>query len=218
MDSCLPLDPLQALSGLTACPHSREPPGWTRRPRFNARAATGRTTIQPARRLMALRPKTALRGSNQTGAALWLRKLGSYPVYAGPVNGIKRRTRRPRHRQSWTGRPCLFRRLCPHLQAKRQLRSLLSDVPPGCPKGKSSDHHCFAKTRKGVPTNWASTPDRPHLAPIGRFAKGNFSRQCPAGVSARRGFMLPLLRLRAEQASECRPSRPGPWSRRSRRG
>src|SRR5450756_2648931 len=42
----------------------------------------------------------------------------------------------------------------------------LSDVPPGCPKGIRSDHHWFLETRKGVPTNWAGTPDAAHLEPV----------------------------------------------------
>jgi hypothetical protein len=52
----------------------------------------------------------------------------------------------------------------------------LSDVPPGCPKGIGSDHHWlreerFVETRKGVPTNWAGTPDASHLEHPTGFAK-----------------------------------------------
>jgi hypothetical protein len=36
----------------------------------------------------------------------------------------------------------------------------LSELPVGFPKGLSSDHHMFLETRKGVPTNWAGTPER----------------------------------------------------------
>jgi hypothetical protein len=56
-----------------------------------------------------------------------------------------------------------------------------SDVPPGCPKGISSDHHSlletwFLETRKGVPTNWAGTPDLHHLELPTAFAKSLFTR------------------------------------------
>jgi hypothetical protein len=54
----------------------------------------------------------------------------------------------------------------------------LSDVPPGCPKGISSDHHMFVETRKGVPTNWAGTPDAYYLELPKPFAKP-LSRQFP---------------------------------------
>lgn len=45
-----------------------------------------------------------------------------------------------------TDRPCTS-------QQRNRIGVFLSDVPPGCPKGLSSDHHWFAETRKGVPTN-----------------------------------------------------------------
>jgi hypothetical protein len=51
----------------------------------------------------------------------------------------------------------------------------LSDVPPGCPKGIRSDHHWFLETRKGVPTNWAGTPDTRHLELPGLLAKPLFA-------------------------------------------
>jgi hypothetical protein len=51
----------------------------------------------------------------------------------------------------------------------------LSDVPPGCPKGIRSDHHWFLETRKGVPTNWAGTPDAAHLELPASFAKPLFA-------------------------------------------
>jgi len=40
----------------------------------------------------------------------------------------------------------------------------------------SSDHHSFAETRKGVPTNWAGTPDGCYLDLPVRFAKRHFAR------------------------------------------
>jgi hypothetical protein len=51
----------------------------------------------------------------------------------------------------------------------------LSDVPSGCPKGIRSDHHWFLETRKGVPTNWAGTPDVAHLELPTGFAKPLFA-------------------------------------------
>src|SRR6185369_11202225 len=36
----------------------------------------------------------------------------------------------------------------------------------------------FLETRKGVPTNWAGTPDTPHLDPQARFAKGIDEESC----------------------------------------
>jgi hypothetical protein len=56
-----------------------------------------------------------------------------------------------------------------------ELGFFLSDLPPGCPKGMSSDHHLFLETRKGVPTNRAGTPDGAHLEGWGAFAKPFFS-------------------------------------------
>jgi len=61
----------------------------------------------------------------------------------------------------------------------------LSDVPPGCPKGISSDHHMFVETRKGVPTNWAGTPDAHHLELPKPFAKPLFAA-IPAKIAAKR--------------------------------
>jgi hypothetical protein len=59
---------------------------------------------------------------------------------------------------------------------------LLSDVPPGCLKGISSDHHfareAILETRKGVPTNWAGTPDSEYLERPCPFAKP-FSQKSP---------------------------------------
>jgi hypothetical protein len=52
----------------------------------------------------------------------------------------------------------------------------LSDLPPGCPKGMSSDHHWFVETRKGVPTNRAGTPDALHLELPAAFAKSLFAK------------------------------------------
>jgi hypothetical protein len=55
----------------------------------------------------------------------------------------------------------------------------LSDVPPGCPKGIRSDHHfareAILETRKGVPTNWAGTPDAYYLERPKAFAKPLFA-------------------------------------------
>jgi hypothetical protein len=55
----------------------------------------------------------------------------------------------------------------------------LSDVPPGCPKGISSDHRvareAILETRKGVPTNWAGTPDAHYLERPKAFAKPLFA-------------------------------------------
>jgi hypothetical protein len=63
----------------------------------------------------------------------------------------------------------------------------LSDVPPGCPKGISSDHHIFLETRKGVPTNWAGTPDAHYLELPNPFAKPLFAA-IPAKMSGKSRF------------------------------
>ena len=96
--------------------------------------------------------------------------LGLFPVCAGPEilaqpaqgrrgPGLSVTPEGARHRQSWTGSanspqglafseawPCTFKH-------RDSIGGSLSDVPPGCPKGNSSDHHGFAETRKGVPTD-----------------------------------------------------------------
>jgi len=43
-----------------------------------------------------------------------------------------------------------------------------------------SDHHWFAETSKGVPTNRAGTPDTLYLERLGTFAKAFF-----AGIPAK---------------------------------
>src|SRR5579885_2207262 len=94
------------------------------------------------------------RGSNQTGTALWtVQTWISSPSMLAPEAGLSVGPEGPRHRQSRTGGlafsgawPCAFK-------LRDSFGGPLSDVPPGCPKGKPSDHHCFAETRKGVPTN-----------------------------------------------------------------
>jgi len=64
-----------------------------------------------------------------------------------------------------------------------------SELPVGFLKGISSVHHRFAETRKGAPTNWAGTPDAPHLEISKRFAKPFFSnftaKRCKTGLSYR---------------------------------
>jgi hypothetical protein len=66
-----------------------------------------------------------------------------------------------------------------HIAIRNDFGFFLSELPPGCPKGMSSDHHCwletwFLETRKGVPTIRAGTPDAPHLELPTAFAKGFF--------------------------------------------
>jgi hypothetical protein len=49
----------------------------------------------------------------------------------------------------------------------------LSEVPPGYPKGTSSDH-LVLETSKGVPTIRAGTPNSAHLEGPAAFAKPFF--------------------------------------------
>jgi hypothetical protein len=62
------------------------------------------------------------------------------------------------------------------LTSTTALVSSFSDVPAGYPKGISSRHHRFVETRKGVPTNWAGTPDATHLNLCRGLAKGLFAK------------------------------------------
>jgi hypothetical protein len=50
------------------------------------------------------------------------------------------------------------------------------------PKRNSFQSPLILETRKGVPTNWAGTPDRDHLEPPTGFAKAFF-----AGIPTKNG-------------------------------
>ena len=84
---------------------------------------------------------------------------GRFPVCAGPIAGIKRLA----FRAFGTGSLGQVDRPLPdgltRLTFTMAPGSPFLDVPAGYPKGISSVHHGFVETRKGVPTNWAGTPD-----------------------------------------------------------
>ena len=162
MDSCLAARSTASSFGfdsLSACPlrKSRR----LRRPsRFPVHASLrrltrtlGRTTFQPARRFWPEGRNGSPRFRTKPAQPCGLGKPGSLPRLCWPPrSGLSVRPEGHRHRQSWTGGlafsgawPCTFE-FCDSFGGS------LSDVPPGCPKGKSSDHHCFAETRKGVLT------------------------------------------------------------------
>jgi hypothetical protein len=65
------------------------------------------------------------------------------------------------------------------LHSQQHRFSSLQRSRQGFPKGIISDHHAFVETRKGAPTNWAGTPDAPHLDLRIRFAKGNLGKIHP---------------------------------------
>jgi hypothetical protein len=64
-----------------------------------------------------------------------------------------------------------LRTACASLHLQQHRFSSPQSSRLGFPKGITSDHHAFAETRKGAPTNWAGTPDGPHLDLPTRFAK-----------------------------------------------
>jgi hypothetical protein len=55
------------------------------------------------------------------------------------------------------------------------------------PKRNSFQSPLILETRKGVPTNWAGTPDADHLEPPTGFAKPLFGR-IPTKKQAKPGF------------------------------
>ena len=136
---------------MTARRMSQEPPGCYQPSRFlSSRAANraGRRSSKPAPRNMTFGHEPGIRGSNQLGAAVRLRKLGSLPRLCWPfvarpasqAGRIKRRLR-PRRRQSWTGRSAPFAEPALRAFQSNEIGLSLSDVPPGCPKGIVSNHH-----------------------------------------------------------------------------
>jgi len=142
---------------------------------------------------------------------------GRFPVYAGPTfvcptslsevrAGIKPWLA-PWRRQSRTGRPLRFRNDFAHPAFVTVSGLFPSELPVGFLKGISSDHHRFAETRKGAPTNWAGTPDASHLGLSKRFAKPFF-----AIFPANTGLSC---RSRSKIVTSVPPSRPGPSSTKS---
>ena len=141
----------------------------------------GRHFKKPAPRSRPSQPLRVIRGSNQTWRSHTATQTRArFPVYAGPAFVVRPAYAggpglslgsSPRRRQSWTGRPRhRWKRPCAFNQAMPSSSSL-SDFPPGCPKGKNSDHRCFVETRKGVPTSWAGTPDALYLDLYASLAK-----------------------------------------------
>ncbi len=114
-----------------------------------------------------------------------LANSGLIPVYAGPSKwGIKRQSvSGHRRRQSWTGRPHLWFPCGTFERGSARLKSTKSASFPfqmsrrDVQKGLSSYHRWFVKTRKGVPTKGAGTPDGTYLECLRDFAKGLFRRQ-----------------------------------------
>ena len=119
----------------------------------------------------ASRPKSGLRGSNQTGARKRANS-GRFPVYAGPGLGLSVRSLQTFGAGSLgqVGRPVPGTALRAFTFATVS-GFFPSELPAGFPKGISSVHHGFVETRKGAPTSWAGTPDGFYLDLCDSFAK-----------------------------------------------
>src|SRR5262249_9057233 len=97
------------------------------------------------------------------------------PSVLAPL-GIKRRALRTFCAGSLgqVGRPFPERPCASPLQQWHRA-SFPSEIPVGFLKGISSVHHRFLETRKGVPTNWAGTPDTSLSRPSQAFCQVPFS-------------------------------------------
>ena len=183
-------------------------------PLESSRAANrGRTTSEKPAPRYDVTSQSGLRGSNQIGATSRSRKLGSLPRLCWPLVGIKRsglcRPSAPavldRSAGPLPGRPCA-------LSIHNGIGLLPFRDPTRASKGISSAHHRFLETRKGVPTNWAGTPDAPHLDLYTRFAKGILAKFPRQDVT----IGLPVSGLRrCRTGSGFPPSPRAPWSRKS---
>src|SRR6185437_8484509 len=124
----------------------------------------------------ASRPRSGLRGSNQTGAPLRTRiRIASPSVQAPLSSGLSVGSRLGTGSlgQVW---PARCRDGLARLHIATASGFFLLDIPAGFPKGISSAHHGFVETRKGVPTNWAGTPRCALCRPLRAFCQVSISR------------------------------------------
>src|SRR5471032_3527782 len=116
------------------------------------RTRQGRQFSQPARRIHDRVSCSRLSEVRTDLARCYTRKLGSSPRLCWPHLGLS-------FGRSGLG-TCSLGQV--RLQNAMNSAFFLSEVPPGYPKGMSSDH-LVLETSKGVPTIRAGTPNSAHL-------------------------------------------------------
>src|SRR5262245_31283133 len=176
-------------------------------------ANRSRTTSESLPPDTTLQPHSGLEVRTKSAQPFGHAKLGSRPRLCWPLIRIKRQVLRTISAGSLgqvagplPGQP---RALLIH----NGIGLLSFRDPTRVSKGISSAHHRFLETRKGVPTNWAGTPDTPHLDLWTRFAKGN--SQGIAKFSKATTSIPVSGQCRCRTGSGFPPSPLVPWSRKS---